>query len=569
MCRREATRRATLLASIALVMTLAACGGGSKPATSGVGAAPTPSAGQVAPASAAPKVSFYAASRFAEQATFGPTPALVAELQAKGFERWIDEQLALPASELDMRFVDWNDTQDQRNIFGLFEGEAMHSFVGAPDQLRWRVTWSLSQFVVVSYQKLDPAGVALWANDLHRMALGNYGALLRGLTLSSPMARYLDNDQNRPKGDDCPNCVPNENYARELMQLFSLGVWLLNPDGSAQRDARGRIIETYTQRDVEELARVLTGWRHDQVRVPNTPRNWGSWSRPMVPSAYKPDRDPGRKEVLGRVFPAGQTIYQDLDNVVTLLVAHPNIAPFVATRLIQNLVKSDPSPAYVQRIGAVFRDNGRGQSGDMKAVVKAILLDAEARRGDDPSRALLHDGKLREPVLYSAGLLRALGCRKVPIEYHSGVPWRVGGQPPFAQPSVFGWYAPTDRAPGSNLLAPEQQTLTPRELRRRLGGLEHVAFTAYNPGPSVPTGALSDAGCGLGEFAAAYQRSTSELLALIGRRFMRGEQPQATFAITKEMSRQWQTPNNPQQLERETIQLLEFVLFSEGYGAMP
>ncbi len=398
------------------------------------------------------------------------------------------------------------------------------------------------------------------------MALGNYGALLRGVTLSSPMGFYLDNDQNSAKSASCPHCVPNENYARELMQLFSLGVWALNADGTPKRDARGQFVETYSQLDVEELARVLTGWRHDTVRVPDTPRNWGSWSRPMVPSGHAPDRDSGRKQVLGRTFPAGQTIYQDLDDLVAMLMGHPNIAPFVSLRLIQHLVKSDPSPAYLLRISAVFRDNGRGVAGDLKAVVKAILLDPEARRGDDPNRALPGDGKLREPMLQRTGLLRGLGCRTVPLQYWNGQPWLLGTQPPFSPLSVFSFYAPTDRAPGSNLLAPEQTLLNSRTLRERLGDLDNLSFGGFNnPEPK----ALVDAGCSIDEFVAAYRLSTAELTALIGRRFLRGTNPQHLTPMAEQLARSWRQANHMRLPERQALRLLEFTLLSEAYGAMP
>ena len=545
---------------VTMLVALTACSNEPAPASS-----PTASAGQVAPASAAPKVSFYAASRFAEQASFGPTPALVAELQAKGFEKWIDEQFALPATPLDMRFIDWNLGGGQPNVYTLFAGEVLRTFISAPDQLRWRITWSLAQFIVVSSQKLDPAGVGLWANDLHRMALGNYGALLRGVTLSSPMGFYLDNDQNSAKSASCPHCVPNENYARELMQLFSLGVWALNADGTPKRDARGQFVETYSQVDVEELARVLTGWRHDTVRVPDTPRNWGSWSRPMVPSGHAPDRDSGRKQVLGRVFPAGQTIYQDLDDLVAMLMGHPNIAPFVSLRLIQHLVKSDPSPAYMLRIGAVFRDNGRGVAGDLKAVVKAILLDPEARRGDDSNRALPGDGKLREPMLQRTGLLRGLGCRTVPLQHWDGQPWQLGTQQPFSPMSVFGFYAPTDRAPGSNLLAPEQKVLIPRTLRERLDALDYLAGREVLAGKP-----LLDAGCVLEDFIAAYRRSPADLMRLVGQRYLRGADPQQLTPLATQLVRQWGgPPTHPWHPQQHTTRLIEFALIGEAYGVMP
>lgn len=546
-----------VLLALGCTALLAACG-----EREAVIAASQPSAGQVAAASTPPKVSFYAASRFAEQATFGPTPALIAELQAKGFEKWIDDQLALPASQIDPEpYIDWNTLTIDVNDTRRFQSEVVRQFLVAPDQLRWRVTWSLSQYIVVSIQKLDHAGVAMWANDLQRRSLGNYGELIKGLTLSSPMGFYLDNAQNRPKGDDCPTCVPNENYARELMQLFTLGVYALNADGSIRRDVRGQPVETYTQRDVEELARVLTGWRHDSVRVPDTPRNWGSWSRPMVPSSFPNDRDSGRKQLLGRTFPAGQTIHQDLDDMVALLMAHPNIAPFVSLRLIQHLVKSDPSPAYVQRVGAVFRDNGRGVAGDMKAVVKAVLLDAEARRGDDPKQQQPGDGKLREPMLQQTALLRGMGCQRPPLQPWDGVPMYVTAQEPFNPASVFGYYAPTDRAPGSNLLAPEQKLLTLRALREALGSLDNLVFQT---GGSQAT-ALAQAGCGFDEFVSAYERSPSALLGLIGQRYLRGTAPSTLEPVLRPMIAKW----GQQPTARTTLRLLSFALMAETYGAMP
>ena len=545
------------------MLLLVGCGGQESTVS-----ASSPSAGQVAPISAAPKVSFYAASRFAEQATFGATPALVAELQAKGFEKWIDEQLALPASDINLdRWVDWTVSGSDLSAFSRFEGEALRTFLTAPDQLRWRMTWSLSQFIVVSEQKLDPAGTAVWVNHLNRMALGTYGELLRGVTLSAPMGFYLDNAQNRPKGDDCPHCVPNENYARELMQLFSLGVWALNADGSPKRDARGRLIETYSQRDVEELARVLTGWRYDEVRVPDTPRNWGNWAKPMQPSRYAPDRDSGRKVVLGRVFPAGQTIHKDLDDLVDLLMGHPNIGPFVAQRLIQNFVKSEPSAAYLQRVAAVFRDNGRGQAGDLKATLKAVLLDPEARRGDNPAQAAADDGKLREPLLHRTALLRGLGCRMSPIAHWNSLPSGVSTQKPFSPMSVFGWYAATDRAPGSNLLAPEQKLLTPRTFRDRLMTLDGLAYTQGSP-PYTYTGALETAGCRLDDLYAAVDRSAAEVVTLVGQRYLRGQVPHELVPEVDRLLKAWRATGHMNDPRRQAIRLLEYLLASDGFGAM-
>ena len=362
--------------ALAITLVLAACGGGGK-----IDAAPSPSAGQVAPATTTAKVSFYAASRFAEQASFGPTPALVAELQAKGFEKWIDEQLALPLVALDPAVAEesYQLTKLQEippRIWMDTDAQMLRASLSAPDQLRWRVMWSLSNYIVVARSKGDtPPGNVHWLNLLYRQAFGNYGELLQQVTRNPFMSHYLDNDQNRPKSTECQQCAPNENYARELMQLFSIGVVSLNPDGTAKRDNRGRFIETYTQADVEELARALTGWAYDPQPSGRPERNWGNWSKPMAQSTWPPERDAGRKVVMGRVFPAGQPAVKDLEDIAAMIMAHPNTAPFVSLRLIQHLVMSDPSPAYVGRVTGVFNSS----AGNLRSVVKAILLDAEAR----------------------------------------------------------------------------------------------------------------------------------------------------------------------------------------------
>ena len=360
---------------IGMALGISGCGGGR---STEVAAPPSASAGQVAAINTSAQVGHYAASRFAEQASFGPTPALVAEIRQKGYEKWIDDQFALPASLINpapyLGFVDPVPEADRR----AFQAEFPTIAIAAPDQLRSRVTWALSQFVVISDRKGDLVGALYWINFLQQSALGGYGDLLYNMSLNPTMAQYLDNNQNRPKSAECPHCAPNENFAREIMQLFSLGVFKLNADGTPVRDNTGGFVETYSQRDVEELARVFTGWAHSND-PPNRPvRNWANWAKPMVPSTWPPERDSGAKTVLGRTFTSGQTQDKDMRDAISMLMDHPNIAPFVATRMIQHLVKSNPTPQYVGRVAAKFRNNGQGMAGDMKAVVKAILLDSEA-----------------------------------------------------------------------------------------------------------------------------------------------------------------------------------------------
>jgi uncharacterized protein (DUF1800 family) len=513
---RSPARRAAA-AALGLSVLLAGCGGGDAPAT----ATPDASSGQVATGGGTTKVSFYAASRFAEQASFGPTPALVAELRSKGFEKWIDEQLAMTPTLINPAPAEnWTDPTP-RSVWEYAEREYQRVMLVAPDQLRARVNWSLSQFIVVSSRKGETAGTVHWFNLLQRQAFARYDQLLYEASVNPAMGHYLDNDQNRPKSAECPHCAPNENFARELMQLFSLGVYKLNADGTPQRDRRGRFIETYTQRDVEEMARVLTGWQHDPEPPNRPPKNWGNWAKPMVPSTWPPERDSGQKTVLGKTFPAGRPAADELRDAIALLMSHQNIAPFVATRLIQHLVKSNPSPAYVGRVAAAFRDNGKGVAGDLKAVVKAVLLDPEARSADNPAAARPDDGKLREPVLHRVAVMRSLGCKR-PLQNRWGV-ISPGLQRPYSPESVFSFYAPTDRAPGSNLLAPEQKLLNADELTQRMGTWGWVRWNDETK--TNDRKIYTDAGCDIEPLVKAFTVSPRVFADHLSERYFRGAMP--------------------------------------------
>jgi uncharacterized protein (DUF1800 family) len=523
---RQDALQALAATALACALLTTGCGGGRDvPAAAAPAAAADQglaSSGQVAPASGSTQVSHYAASRFAEQATFGPTPALVAELRAKGFERWIDEQFALPPSTLDPAPVEvWTDPTPPSQ-FVYWSNGVQGLFMAAPDQLRLRTTWSLSQFITTSTRKGDLAGAVHWLNLLQQRGFGNYADLLKHITLSPYMAQFLDNNQNRPKSAECPHCAPNENYARELMQLFSLGVYKLNPDGTPQRNSRGGYIETYSQRDVEQLARVLTGWQH-HPDPPNRPnRNWANWAKPMVPSTWSAERDSGEKVVLGQVFPAGQPAMKDLEDAVSLLMAHPNIAPFVSLRLIQHLVKSNPTPAYVGRVAAKFRNNGQGTAGDLKAVIKAVLLDPEARAGDNPATARLDDGKFREPALHRSAVFRGLGCKRAPTN-PEWPQYTLNTQPHFGPDSVFSYYAPTDRAPGSNLLAPEQKLVNASELTARFGELNWMRWDGLTK--TNGTSNFTAAGCNVAPLVKAFQASPRAFSDHLSLHYFRGAMP--------------------------------------------
>ena len=562
--RSAVTRALSMALPAAAAALLAACGGsGSAPPAAGI--APAPSAGQVAPQAAAAQVSYYAASRFAEQVSFGPTPALVAEIRSKGFAKWIDDQFALPASQIDvtpyLSFVDPTPSED----WSRYRNEFPKLALSAADQLRLRVSWSLSQFVTLSDRKGDLVGVLYWINLLQQHSLGGYDELLYQTSINRAMGHYLDNDQNRPKSASCSWCAPNENFARELMQLFSLGVLKLNADGTPMRDARGRALETYTQRDVEELARVLTGWTTDPVPPDRPQRNWANWARPMVPSTWPPERDAGAKTVLGRNFPAGQTHAKDLRDAIDMLMAHPNIAPFVAARLIQHLVKSNPTPAYVARMAAVFQNNGHNVKGDLKAVVKAILLDAEARAGDSPATARADDGKLREPFLHRAAMWRGLGCTRFPANQWG--PIQADAQRPFSPESVFSFYAPTDRAPGSNLLAPEQKVLITTELQQRFTQQEWARRNWSAQTQTHDLSAYREAGCGIDELIATYQRSASGYIDFLADRYFRGAMPPTLRSNIEQFTRLQYPPWNKNDPSDAPLRLLGFALATPYFGA--
>jgi len=544
---------------IGMALGISGCGGGR---STEVAAPPSASAGQVAAINTSAQVGHYAASRFAEQASFGPTPALVAEIRQKGYEKWIDDQFALPASLINpapyLGFVDPVPEADRR----AFQAEFPTIAIAAPDQLRSRVTWALSQFVVISDRKGDLVGALYWINFLQQSALGGYGDLLYNMSLNPTMAQYLDNNQNRPKSAECPHCAPNENFAREIMQLFSLGVFKLNADGTPVRDNTGGFVETYSQRDVEELARVFTGWAHSND-PPNRPvRNWANWAKPMVPSTWPPERDSGAKTVLGRTFTSGQTQDKDMRDAISMLMDHPNIAPFVATRMIQHLVKSNPTPQYVGRVAAKFRNNGQGMAGDMKAVVKAILLDSEARAGDNLATSRNDDGKFREPFLHQTAGWRGIGCNRVPA--NNWGPILPQGQRPFNAESVFSYYAPTDRAPGSNLLAPEQKLVNASELTGRLNLVNGTRWDHLAQQNNLKV--LTNAGCGIDAVVRAYSASPRAFNDLLSERFFRGAMPPTLRSNVEQLIKQpqWDTKDPAE----GTLRMLDYALTSPYYGVI-
>lgn len=508
------------------------------------------SSGQVKPVVAG-SVSHYAAARFAEQASFGATPALVAEIERKGFSKWIEDQFALPLSLIDAAPISNYDSQVSE--LGVAAYKFAHvqlyaSMLAAPDQLRRRMSWSLSQFITTATNKIEPYGSLAYSNLLQRQAFSNFGELIRAVTVNPVMGRYLDNLDNRPTTAQCTWCAPNENYARELMQLFTLGVMKLNLDGTVQRDAAGRPAESYSQKDVEELARALTGWA---VSGSYNRTDFHRYDGELTPDSWAPAHDRGAKSVLGRPFPANVEAAQELDAVVALLMAHQNIAPFVSLRLIQHFVTSAPTPAYVARVATVFRNNGQGVAGDMKAVLKAILLDSEARRGDQLGTDSAAFGKMREPVLWYTGVLRGLACTTPLLWDAEGWTMTSAQQMPFDPISVFSFYAPTDRAPGSNLLAPEQRLLNAEELSFRLGNFfDGVRRNGVN--------------CDAGPFVRAFSNSPTAFVDLVSERYFRGTMP----AVLRQNLLDLAPTTYGQSADEKAISLLQYALSTPYYGVI-
>jgi len=394
-----------------------------------------------------------AASRFLEQATWGPRPQDVLHLQQAGFANWLAEQFAAAPSPIPDPLASEKGIKSLQSAFFL-------NAINAPDQLRQRVAFALSEIWVVSaLQENESIWITPYWRLLLQDAFGNYRGLMNDMTLDPGMGRYL-NMVNNDQADAAKGTTPNENYGRELMQLFTLGVNLLNPDGSLQKDSSGQPIPTYAQTDVVTMSRAFTGWTYPPGAGQKTPQSAGRhnpayWVGAMA--ANEANHDTGEKTLLNGVqAAAGQTAEADLKAALDSIFNHPNIGPFISQQLIQHLVSSDPSPQYVARVAAVFANDGAGVRGNLQAVVQAILLDPEARAGDDPSQVNPGGGHLREPMLFLTTIYRMLGASTTNGSTGSQLPAGLG-QPLFYEPSVFSYFSPQYRVPGVGLPAPEFQ----------------------------------------------------------------------------------------------------------------
>ena len=463
----------------ALLIVLAACGGGS----GGTGEAESgPSA---SPAAAGPSNAPLAAARFLTQATYGPTPAEITRLSSMTYASWIDEQFAKPQS-LHRQYMDqaagdqaaMNAQVNQDNFFNSYWSQA----IAGQDQLRQRAAFALSQIFVISFTdttlRSQARGVASYYDMLGEQAFGNFREMLEAVALHPMMGIYLSHMKNQ-KEDPATGRVPDLNFAREITQLFTIGQYKLNLDGTVVTGADGKAAAAYTSADLEGLSQVFTGWSWYAGTVDadrtnrrffgndgNLERDW----RPMQDynqfATNTNFHSISAKNFLGVTIPA-QTLTTadtkgDLKIALDTLFNHPNVGPFIGKQLIQRMVTSNPSPQYVARVATVFNDNGAGKRGDMKAVWKAILLDTEARTASTAASA----GKVREPVVRLANFMRAFNATSKSARFmgigNTDDPTSRLNQTVMFAPTVFNFYRPgyvpsSKPIADAGLVAPEFQ----------------------------------------------------------------------------------------------------------------
>jgi uncharacterized protein (DUF1800 family) len=448
-------------AAVLATAALAACGGGGgTDANAGSGSGPT---GAVdSPPTAAE------AARFLAQASMGANRAQIASVQALGYAAWIDAQFALAQSQSrwDALVAGGYDATANKNSEAGFDAVTWQKLLSSPDTLRQRITLALSEIMVVAIDGLVGGSwrafaAANYLDLLETNAFGNYRSLMQQISTNTAMGMFLT-FRGSMKANPVTGSLPDENYARELMQLFTIGLVQLDPDGTPKLSG-GAATPTYALSDITGLAPVFTGWDFDlggqtyavASATPDFLRN------PMVQVASR--YEPSVKTFLGTTIAAGTDAVTAMKAALDAIFAHPNVGPFVSKQLIQHLVTSNPSAAYVARVATAFNDDGTGVKGNLKAVIKAILLDDEARSATvaaGPSA-----GKLREPILRFAGWARAWNVAS------ASNAWNVGNtsdpatrlsQSPLRSPTVFNFFRPGYVPPNSaiasaSLVAPEFQ----------------------------------------------------------------------------------------------------------------
>jgi hypothetical protein len=481
-------------------------------------------------------------SRFMEQATFGPTVALNDRLRRIGIKTYLAEQLEASGPSTvypNLPLMNLDSTQplasggctggattcvrDNYTMYPMQNWFFKDAFYG-DNQLQHRTAWALSEIWITAYPDVqEPSHMLYYQKILDKNAFGNYRTLMQDMTLNAGMGGYLD-----MLGSTKNN--PNENYARELMQLFTVGLFMLNPDGSNQTDGLGNPLATYDQTTVNNFTEIFTGWQTCQQLPPTCPNNPNisgvpNYADPMllVQSLHNTTTKtllsyPGAQNVN---IAANQNGAVDMQQALDNIFNHPNVAPFISKLLIQKLVLSDPTPAYISRISAVFNNNGAGVRGDLKAVVRAILLDPEAR-GDvktDPTY-----GKLREPVQLMTNIMRQFGVRSANgTTLSDGVvnPQAINmAQNVYQSPTVFSYYPADYIVPGTTLRGPEFGILNTGTSIVRVNFVNTIVFNTIPVSTNAPDGTSLDL-TGLQALAAA-DPTCNQLLDELNSKMMHG-----------------------------------------------
>jgi len=473
------------------------------------------------------------AVRLLEQSTWGPNDALVTHVQSVGAAAFLDEQFAMPQTKYTV-FPPMPSTRPAtciddhtlpvtatsycaRDNYSLFQlqREFFKNAVMAPDQLRQRVAFALSQILVVSGLKVGEAyAMERYQQMLADLVFDNFRNVLTQVTLSPAMGHYLDMVNNQ-KPNTTTAVNPNENYAREVMQLFSIGTTELQLDGTPLLDTANKAIATYGQDDIEGFAHVFTGWTYPTATAlgatPRTGENPSFYDGSMEQRPQYHDFT-AKALIDGATAPANLTMSADLANAINVIFMHPNVGPFIGKQLIQKLITSNPSPAYVARVATVFNDNGAGVRGDLKAVVRAILLDQEARSPNPRHPAY---GRLREPAQFIVALARALNATTDGVFFRAQP--NAMGQPIYTAPSVFNFYPPDYVIPSTGVLGPEFALQNTSTAFTRINYVNSLVFAqSIAPDPTVygATGTQLD-WSGLTSLAGNPQALVAKLDALL------------------------------------------------------
>lgn len=451
------------------------------------------------------------AARFLEQASWGPTATTIAQVQQAGsLQAYLQQQFNAPISTYT--------TPADTDPISFLQNQFFVNAINGQDQLRQRVSFALSEIIVISGVGKNikhPSAFSLWANMLQNDAFGNYFTILNDATLSPSMGSYL----NMAENNGCAKkCRPNENYGRELLQLFSIGLYQLNQDGTPALDQNGNLVPTYSQATISGFGTLFTGWSYPPK--PGQPPEFYTlpyYSGPMLP--YQIRYSTASKTLLNgfTIQPKGN-IQTDLTSGLQNVFTHPNVAPFVSKQLILKLVTSNPSPAYVGRVAAVFANDGTGTAGNMQAVISAILLDPEARRGDDPTQVQPSDGHLREPLLHMMASLRAANATTDGVNLSNYGSSML--QSPFLSPSVFNFYPPDYQVPGTGLLGPEFDILNANTTLSRINFINDLIYGTV--GPNTKTDISS--------YVTAAGSGVTTLLNLINTNIMHGQMPSDMYS---------------------------------------